>query len=99
MMNQIGVGSKQPQPILRYCPEVGRAWKKERVPMFREGRHQAHFTGSPETRNWKTEMLCKRWLEIYEEVAYRKMLSCTNKMTVKDMGKFLIRVHCKWERK
>jgi hypothetical protein len=27
------------------------------------------------------------------------MLSCTNKIMVKDMGKFLFRVQCKWERK
>jgi hypothetical protein len=49
----------------------------------------------PETKNWRTEMFCKRWLDINEEVACRKMLSCTNKMTVKNMGKFLFRVHCK----
>jgi hypothetical protein len=52
-----------------------------------------------ETKNWRTEMLCKRWLDINEEVAYRKMLICTNKMMVKNMGKFLFRVQCKWERK
>jgi hypothetical protein len=34
----------------------------------------------------------KRWLDMNEEVAYRKMLSCTNKMMVKNMGKFLFRV-------
>jgi hypothetical protein len=53
----------------------------------------------PETNDWRTEMLCRRWLDINEEVAYRKMLSCTNKMTVKNMGKFLFRVQCKWEMK
>jgi hypothetical protein len=25
----------------------------------------------PETKNWRTEMLCKRWLDINEEVACR----------------------------
>jgi hypothetical protein len=53
----------------------------------------------PETKNWRTEMLCKRWLDINEEVAYRKMPSCRNKMTVKNVGIFLFRVQCKWERK
>jgi hypothetical protein len=33
----------------------------------------------PETKDWRTEMLCKRWLDINEEVAYRKVLSCTKK--------------------
>jgi hypothetical protein len=43
--------------------------------------------------------MCKRWLGFYEEVAYKKMLSCTNKMTVRNRGKFLFRVLCEWERK
>jgi hypothetical protein len=37
----------------------------------------------PENKTWRTEMLCKRWLDINEEIAYRKMLSCRNKMTAK----------------
>jgi hypothetical protein len=36
-----------------------------------------------ETKNWRTEMLCTRWLGINEEVAYKKNSSCTNKMTIK----------------
>jgi hypothetical protein len=41
----------------------------------------------PETKTWRTEMLCKRRLDINEEVACRK-ISCTNKMTVKYIKKF-----------
>jgi hypothetical protein len=52
----------------------------------------------PETKNWRMKMLCKRWLDINEEVAYRKMLSCTKK-NGKNMEKFVFRIHCKWERK
>jgi hypothetical protein len=33
----------------------------------------------PETNDWRMEMLCKRWLDINDEVAYRKVLSCTKK--------------------
>jgi hypothetical protein len=43
------------------------------------------------------EMLCKRWLDINEETAYRKVLSCTKKIMVKNIGKFLFRAKCKWE--
>jgi hypothetical protein len=32
--------------------------------------------------------MCKRWLDINEEEAYRKILSCTNKMTVKIWDNF-----------
>jgi hypothetical protein len=31
----------------------------------------------PETKYWRMEMLCKRWMDINEEIAYRKVLSCT----------------------
>jgi hypothetical protein len=41
--------------------------------------------------------LCKSWLDINEEIAYRKVLSCTKKIMVKNIGKFLFRVKCKWE--
>jgi hypothetical protein len=44
-------------------------------------------------------MLCKRWLDVNKEVAYRKMLSCTNKLMAKNVGTFLFRVQCKWERR
>jgi hypothetical protein len=33
----------------------------------------------PETNDWRMKMLCKRWLDINEETAYRKVLSCTKK--------------------
>jgi hypothetical protein len=33
----------------------------------------------PETKDWRTGMLCKRWLDINIEVAYSKVLSCTKK--------------------
>jgi hypothetical protein len=58
--------------------------------MFGEGRYQTHLLECPDTKNCRTEMSCKRWFDINEEVAYRKMLSCTNKMMVKKYGKFFI---------
>jgi hypothetical protein len=53
----------------------------------------------PETKDWKMEMLRKRWLDINEEIAYRKVLRCTKKMMVKNIGKLLFMVKCKWEGK
>jgi hypothetical protein len=53
----------------------------------------------PETNDWRMEMLCKRWLDINEEIAYRKMLSCTNKIMVKNIETFLLGVQCKWGRR
>jgi hypothetical protein len=36
----------------------------------------------PETNDWRMEMLCKRWLDINEEIAYRKVL-----IYIKNYGK------------
>jgi hypothetical protein len=53
----------------------------------------------PETKDRRMEMLCKRLLDINKEIAYKKVFSCTKKMMVKNIGKFLFRVKCKWEGK
>jgi hypothetical protein len=42
----------------------------------------------PETNDWRMEMLCKRWLDINEEIANRKVLSCTKKITAKILENF-----------
>jgi hypothetical protein len=47
----------------------------------------------------KKRNVVKQWLDTNEEVVYRIMLSCTNKVILKNMGVFLYRVQCKWERK
>jgi hypothetical protein len=44
----------------------------------------------PETNDWRMKMLCKRWLDIKEEIAYRKVLSCTKKNDVKKYRKIFI---------
>jgi hypothetical protein len=51
----------------------------------------------PENKHWRKE-ICKWWLDINEEVVYRKILSCTNKITLRNVGALLYRVQCKWER-
>jgi hypothetical protein len=40
------------------------------------------------TNDWRMEILCKRWLDINEEIAYRKVLSCTKKKMVKILENF-----------
>jgi hypothetical protein len=66
--------------------------------MFKEKNTKHILLKCTETKNWRMGMLCKRWLGINEEVEYKKMLSCTNKMTVKNMGKSLFTVQCELER-
>jgi hypothetical protein len=57
--------------------------------MFREEDTKHILLECPETKDWRMEMLCKRWLDINEEIAYRKVLSCT-KNDDKYVGKFLL---------
>jgi hypothetical protein len=74
-------------------------WNKGTCPLCLGKEDTKHILlECPETKNWRTEMLCKRRSDIDGEVVYKKIPSCTNKMTVKSMGKFLFRVQCKWER-
>jgi hypothetical protein len=49
--------------------------KRNVFPVFREGRYQTHFIGVSGNLKLENGNLCKRWLDINEEVAYRKMLS------------------------
>jgi hypothetical protein len=47
---------------------------------------------------WKTEFIGKKWLNINEELVYRKIKNCTNK-THKNTEKYLNRINLKWENK
>jgi hypothetical protein len=39
------------------------------------------------------------WLNIKEDLAYRKLISCTNVNKIKSLGKYLFKTKCKWENK
>jgi hypothetical protein len=47
--------------------------------MFRRRGCVAGITGLLETRNWRRKLLYKRGLNMYNEVAYRKISRCCNK--------------------
>jgi hypothetical protein len=48
-----------------------------------------------ETVNWRLKFLNK-WLNTNKEVAYRKVLRCTNEYQVRNLGRYLDIVNCKW---
>jgi hypothetical protein len=59
-------------------------WKKGTCPLRLGKEGTKHILLEyPETKNWRPEMLCKRWFCTNEEGTYKTMLGCTNKMTVK----------------
>jgi hypothetical protein len=52
-----------------------------------------------ETKKWREECVNSNWLNIKEDLAYRKIVSCTNVNKIKPLGKYLFKTKCKWENK
>jgi hypothetical protein len=40
-----------------------------------------------ETKKWKEEFVCSKWLKINQDIAYRKITNCTNIMKLNNTGK------------
>jgi hypothetical protein len=41
------------------------------------------------TRNWKQKFLNEKWSNWNNEIAYRKILRCTNKYQIRNLGRYL----------
>jgi HKD family nuclease len=54
-----------------------------------------------ETKKSKEECVNSNWLNINEDLAYRKIISCTNVNKIKFLGKYsyLSKTKCNWEKK
>jgi hypothetical protein len=52
-----------------------------------------------ETKYWREESVNSNWMNINEDLAYRKIISCTNVNKIKSLGKYLFETKCKWENK
>ena len=46
--------------------------------------------------NWGTKFLSKKWLNMKEEVAYNKVLVCTNKALIMYAGRYLDKGEYRW---
>jgi hypothetical protein len=44
------------------------------------------------TRNWRTQCLNEKWLNMKKEIVYRKKLRCTNKDQIRNLDRYLDRV-------
>jgi hypothetical protein len=51
-----------------------------------------------ETKKFREECVNSNWLNINEDLANRKIISCTNVNKIKSLGKYLCRTKCKWEK-
>jgi hypothetical protein len=52
-----------------------------------------------ETNKWREECVNSIWLNINEDLGYRKIISSTNVNKIKSLGKYLFKTKCKWENK
>jgi hypothetical protein len=55
--------------------------------------------GCPETKKSRMQFINKKWLCINEELAYKKIVNCTNKSRIIHLRKYLDEVKHKWERR
>jgi hypothetical protein len=51
-----------------------------------------------ETRKWREQFLSRKWVTANEEVAYKRILNCTNVVEL-NIEKYLYKIRCKWENK
>lgn len=48
------------------------------------------------TRNWRMKILNKKWLNMNKEIAYKKILMCTIKAQIRNLGRYLNKVKYNW---
>jgi hypothetical protein len=51
----------------------------------------------PETRRMREHLLSRKWQIINEELAYKKINICTNTVELRNLGRYLYKIKCKWE--
>jgi hypothetical protein len=70
---------------------------KGRCPVsLRKGDAKHMVVKCPEPRKW-SEFVASKWLNVNEDTAHRKIISCTNVTKLKTTGKYLCKTRCKWE--
>jgi hypothetical protein len=52
-----------------------------------------------ESKKWREECANSNWPNINEDLIYKKIICCTNVNRIKLLGKYLLKVKCKWENK
>jgi hypothetical protein len=52
-----------------------------------------------ETRKWREQILSRNVFVVNDEVAYKRIINCTNDVELRNTGKYLYKITCKWENK
>jgi hypothetical protein len=55
------------------------------------------FLNGQETQRWREEILGKKWLDMTEAVAFKKLVRCPQTRELRQLGIFLYKFGCKWE--
>jgi hypothetical protein len=50
----------------------------------------------PETRRLRKHLLSRKWQIINEEVAYKNIFNYTNTVELRNLGRYLYKIKCKW---
>jgi hypothetical protein len=59
---------------------IRRGWEKGICPLYKDNGDVTHILlRCPETKKWRMQFVNKKWLCINEELAYKKIVNCTNK--------------------
>jgi hypothetical protein len=45
----------------------------------------------------RTHILSRKWQIINEELAYKKIINCTNTIELRNLVRYLYKIKCKWE--
>jgi hypothetical protein len=74
-----------------------RGMGKEHVSYMWETKMLSTYCCCPDTKERRMKFMYKKWLYVNEELAYRKIINCTNKTHMINLGKFLDKVRHEWE--
>jgi hypothetical protein len=51
----------------------------------------------PEATRPREHVLSRKWQIINEELAYKEIINCTNTVELRNLGRYLYKIKCKWE--
>jgi hypothetical protein len=49
----------------------------------------------PETKMLREHLLSRKWQIVNEELAYKKIINCTNTAELRNLGRYLYKLECK----
>jgi hypothetical protein len=81
---------------------IRRGFERGRCPLcFGEEDAKHILLKCSETKMWREECVNRKWMNINEDLGYRKLISCTNVNKIKYLGKYLFKTKCtrKWGNK